>query len=146
MIIKWYGQGELTTAQLNELGIPFTRLYLGGIETGQVVEGIPVTRQGVAIECETMPFEDTLFQIDTLLPLCKREGAKSFSERVAKNVNLVSDDYRNAYKLSQLYGLTQAQLETYIDNNVTNLTQAKEFLKKLSAVVLWLVKQNKLDQ
>jgi len=51
-----------------------------------------------------------------------------------------------AYKLSQLYGLTQAQLETYIDNNVTNLAEAKEFLKKLSAVVLWLVKQSRLDE
>jgi hypothetical protein len=50
------------------------------------------------------------------------------------------------YKLSALYGLTQAQLETYIDNNVTNLAEAKTFLKKLSAVVLWLVKQTKLDQ
>jgi hypothetical protein len=50
-----------------------------------------------------------------------------------------------SYKLSALYGLTQAQLETYINNNVTNLAQAKEFLKKLSAVVLWVVKQTKLD-
>ena len=52
---------------------------------------------------------------------------------------------RQAYKLSHLYGLTQQQLETYIDNNVTNFAQAKEFIKKLSAVVLWLVKQTRLD-
>jgi len=52
---------------------------------------------------------------------------------------------REAYKLSALYGLTQAQLETYIDSNVTTLASAKDFLKKLSAVVLWLVKQAKLD-
>lgn len=53
---------------------------------------------------------------------------------------------KESYKLSQLYGLTQAQLETYIDNKITNLAQAKEFLKKLSAVILWLVKQTKLDE
>ena len=53
---------------------------------------------------------------------------------------------KEAYKLSQLYGLTQAQLETYIDNNVTNLAEAKDFIKKLSAVVLWLVKQTRLDE
>lgn len=53
---------------------------------------------------------------------------------------------KEAYKLSQLYGLTQAQLETYIDNNVTNLAEAKAFLKKLAAVTLWLVKQTKLDE
>lgn len=51
---------------------------------------------------------------------------------------------KESYKLSPLYGLTQEQLATYIDNNVTTLTTAKEFLKKLSAVVLWLVKQSKL--
>jgi hypothetical protein len=53
---------------------------------------------------------------------------------------------RESYKLSALYGLNQEQLETYIDNNVTTLAQAKTFLKKLSAVVLWLVKQTKLDE
>ena len=53
---------------------------------------------------------------------------------------------KESYKLSQLYGLTQEQLETYIDNNVTTLAQAKTYLKKLSAVVLWLVKQTKLDE
>lgn len=49
------------------------------------------------------------------------------------------------FKLSQLYGLTQAQLETYIDANVTTLAIARTYLKKLSAVVLYLVKQTKLD-
>ncbi len=53
---------------------------------------------------------------------------------------------RESYRLSALYGLTQEQLETYIENNVTTLASAKEFLKKLSAVVLWLVKQAKLDE
>lgn len=52
---------------------------------------------------------------------------------------------RESYKLSKLYGLTQAQLEAYIENNVTNLVEAKAFLKKLSTVVLWLVKQSRLD-
>lgn len=64
-----------------------------------------------------------------------------FDNLVAINPN----PQREAYKLSALYGLTQAQLGTYIDSNVTNLAQAKEFLKKLSAVVLWLVKQGKLE-
>ena len=60
-------------------------------------------------------------------------------------INIVKNPHKEAYKLSQLYGLTQEQLENYIDNNVTNLAQAKEFIKKLSAVVLWLVKQSKLE-
>lgn len=60
-------------------------------------------------------------------------------------VTINPNPQKQAYKLSQLYGLTQAQLETYIENNVTNLIEAKAFLKKLSAVVLWLVKQSRLE-
>ena len=60
-------------------------------------------------------------------------------------VTINPNPQREAYKLSQLYGLTQEQLANYIDNNVTTLPAAKEFLKKLSAVVLWLVKQSKLE-
>lgn len=59
-------------------------------------------------------------------------------------VTINPNPQKESYKLSQLYGLTQAQLETYIENNVTNLVEAKAFLKKLSAVVLWLVKQSEL--
>ena len=63
--------------------------------------------------------------------------------------NLISinmNPHREAYKLSALYNLTQEHLETYIENNITDLPAAKDFLKKLSAVVLYLVKQTKLDR
>jgi hypothetical protein len=60
-------------------------------------------------------------------------------------VTLNLNPYRKAYKLPDLCGLTQAQLETYIENNITTLASAKAFLKKLSAVVLWLVKQTRLE-
>ena len=42
--------------------------------------------------------------------------------------------------LSAISGMTYAQLDTYIENNVTNLIEAKEYLKKLSKVVLAIVK------
>ena len=61
-------------------------------------------------------------------------------------VTINPNPQKAAYKLSQLYGLTQQQLQDYIDNNVTNLAEAKNFIKKLSAVVLWLVKQTRLDE
>lgn len=60
-------------------------------------------------------------------------------------VTINPNPQRKSYKLSQLYGLTQTQLETYINNNVTTLATAREFLKKLGAVVLWLIKQSRLD-
>ena len=53
---------------------------------------------------------------------------------------------KESYKLSQLYGLTHEQLDTYIDNNVTNLGEAREFMRKIAHVILWLVKQTKLDE
>ena len=61
-------------------------------------------------------------------------------------VTIDPNPQRESYKLSALYGLTQAQLATFIDSNVTTLASAKEFLKKLSAVVLWLVKHARLDE
>lgn len=41
---------------------------------------------------------------------------------------------------SNLGNLTYAQLDTYINNNVTNLKEAKAYLKKLSKVVLAILK------
>ena len=61
-------------------------------------------------------------------------------------VTINPNPQREAYKLSQLYGLTHNQLDTYIDNNVTNLAEAKEFMRKMAHVILWLVKQTKLDE
>lgn len=46
----------------------------------------------------------------------------------------------NEIGLSAISGMTYAQLDTYIDNNVTNLAEAKQYLKKLSKVVLAIVK------
>lgn len=63
-----------------------------------------------------------------------------------KLITIVKNPNKEAYKLSALANLTQAQLEAYIDTNVTTLANAKTYLKKLSAVVLYLVKQTRLDQ
>jgi len=49
------------------------------------------------------------------------------------------------YILSFIAGLTPTQVDNYIDNNVTNLVEAREFLKKLSKVVLLLCKEAKLE-
>lgn len=76
------------------------------------------------------------FYVNTSGQLCNTDGSL---------VQLNLNPQVEAYKLSALKGMTQAQLESYIDSNVTNLSQAKDYLKKLSAVVLWLVKQSELD-
>jgi hypothetical protein len=45
-----------------------------------------------------------------------------------------------AIALSDIAGMSYAQLEAYIEANVTTLATSKVFLKKLSKVVLALVK------
>jgi len=69
-------------------------------------------------------------------------------EDIADGVREFVEPYqaRAAFKLSQLSGLTQEQLATYIDNNVTTLATAKEYIKKLSDVVLYLVKHTEMDR
>lgn len=46
----------------------------------------------------------------------------------------------SAIENSNLTSLTYAQLDMYIDNNVTNLAEVKAYLKKLSKVVLAILK------
>lgn len=60
-------------------------------------------------------------------------------------VNINPNPHKDGYKLSAIAGLSQSDLESYIENNVTDFPTAKEFLKKLAAVTLYLVKQTKLD-
>lgn len=78
-----------------------------------------------------------LFYVNDAGQLCRQDGTV-----VTFNLNPQVE----ALKLSALYGLTQAQLETYIDNNVTTLANAKDYLKKLSAVVLYLLKQSDMEK
>jgi len=73
------------------------------------------------------------------------------SENIVNNdtdevVTINPNPQKESYKLSQLYGLTHEQLDTYIDNNMTDLQSAREIVRKALHVILWLVKQTKLDE
>ena len=50
-------------------------------------------------------------------------------------------DAKSALDLSDIAGTTYVQLNTYIDNNVTDLASAKVFLKELAGVVLAMLKR-----
>lgn len=50
-------------------------------------------------------------------------------------------DAKGKISLSGIAEMTYAELDTYIDNNVTNLAEAKTYLKKLSKVVLAMLKR-----
>ena len=156
MIVKWFGQGTIEPKQLRDLGISHAGMAVGLVGTGETIEdeddgGNPITREirkpGVAINFSGTPTDEVLEQIDLLLPLCKREGKTDFPHNVARNLDLRENNpQKEAYKLSALYGLTHEQLDTYIDTNVTDFASAKEFVRKLAHVELWLVKQNRLDE
>lgn len=74
------------------------------------------------------------------------DGSGNLRDEFGTLVTINPNPQKESYKLSALYDMTQAELETYIDNNVTNLAEAKEFLKKHGAVTLWLVKQSRLNE
>jgi len=141
MKYQWLEDTKTCTDLSTELGCQVKSIIRGDIIVGEDGDE-PILRRGIEIDLEGETPE-ILAKFDLALPLI-REGGKSLPEAVQENLDL-SGTQKAAFKLSQLYGLTQEQLATYIDNNVTNLAAAKEFLKKLSAVTLWLVKQTKLD-
>ncbi len=61
---------------------------------------------------------------------------------------LISQKQRDAIKTvkgSFINGLTSAQVNTYIDNNVVDLPSAKAYLKKISKIVLYILKQTNLQ-
>ncbi len=61
---------------------------------------------------------------------------------------LKSDKQKEAIakiKSSFLNGLTIEQINNHIDNNIIDLASAKAFLKKLSKVVLYILKHSNLQ-
>jgi len=54
-------------------------------------------------------------------------------------------DAKAQIKLSDLANKTYAQLQTYIDNQVTDLASAKAVLKKMANVILALLKERDLS-
>ena len=156
MIVKWFGQVTAELKELKSLGIPYNGIVAGLVGTGEFIEdvddeGNPITREikkkGVAIDFTETPSDEVLDQIDLLLPLCKRENGKDFIAKVAKNLDLRTiNPQKQAYRASALYGLTHEQLDNYIDNNMTDFASAKEIMRRALHVILYLVKQTKLDE
>lgn len=152
MKYQWIEEHKTCEELSQELGCAVRGITKGDIvvgyedstdEEGNPIQ-VPITRKGIEIEFVEEPTPGQLARLNIRFPTLKCEGVRGFCEAVYDNLDLTGSQ-KEAFKASQLYGLTQEQLATYIDNNITTLASAKEFLKKLSAVVLWLVKQTKLD-
>ena len=123
-------------------------LYTNTVPAWDETEAIQEAKIGSVIQNKGLTRANVDFYIRSIGSIYEDDA---FAGPLAETPTLTSDEVerinlKEAFKLSQLYGLTQAQLATYIDNNITNMAEAKEYIKKLSAVVLWLVKQTKLDE
>jgi len=106
----------------------------------------PNEKYGIEVELENET-PDILAELDLRFQGLRREGGRDIETVVSGSVVLEHPNpYKQEYKLSALYGMTQAQLEAYIENNMTDLASSKDIVKKVAAVVLWLVKQTRLDE
>lgn len=77
----------------------------------------------------------------------KAKVMEAIQKADVEGVSVIPDDIANQYKdakselaLSTIANMTYAQVDAYIDSNVTNLASAKVYLKKLSRVVLAMLK------
>lgn len=62
------------------------------------------------------------------------------------NIQIINNNsHKETYKQSVIYNITSDQIDAYIDSHVTNITTAKDFLKKLARVVVLLARQNKFE-
>ena len=90
--------------------------------------------------------EATTAEWEAELALREQERPRTDRELLAANVDItIPNPQKESYKLSQLYGLTHEQLDTYIDNLSSGADYKEAFRRALHAI-LWLVKQTKLDE
>jgi hypothetical protein len=62
---------------------------------------------------------------------------------------LISDKQREAIgkvSVSFIKNLTESQIDTYIDNQVTSLATAKEVMKKMAKLILYILKYSNLQR
>jgi len=60
------------------------------------------------------------------------------------NIETEYTEAKEALGLSDIASMTYAELDTYINNHVTTLAEAKAYLKKLSRVVLAILKYSNI--
>ena len=92
-----------------------------------------------AYEYDTVWIEGTVTKSKVLAALGKAEREADTAS--IAGVATQYADAKAAQKLSGLAALSYAQLDAYIEANVTTLAAARAYLKKLSAVVLALLKE-----
>lgn len=101
--------------------MPETRYITTYDQNGNIISQVPYEVSDEELALEKLDIGKIELSTDTRIPWTSSEVA------LLKSI-----------KWNQL---TPDRIDTYIDNNVTDLASAKEFLKKLSHVVLLLVQR-----
>lgn len=91
-------------------------------------------------EYDYVEIDGNVTKLKVIDALQKAEDESTPFTGVPDTVVQQHSDAKSALDISGLTGLTYAQLDTYITNNITDIASAKIYLRKLSAVVLTLVK------
>lgn len=65
-------------------------------------------------------------------------------DRLDVLVNIINNPQKEVYALT-IFGGKTAQIDSYIDENITNIDAAREFLKKISKIVMILIKEIEVD-
>jgi len=96
--------------------------------------------------------ENHIWTNDIINPIYGKDGEGKGWDKTVDQINIVDDksfefkkstneEYREALKRrSEIANLTYNQIDKYVENNVTDLPSAKAYLKKLSKVVLGVIK------
>lgn len=76
---------------------------------------------------------------------CVNNDGQIVNTTTGNVVPITPNPQKESYKLSVFAGATPEQIDTYIENNITSLVTAKEFLKKLTRVVQLLLRETRME-
>ena len=97
----------------------------------------------IAYEYNYVEIEGKVTKAKILVAL-QATGLEENIEFEPSEVESQYNEAKSTINLSEISSLTYNQLDTYIENNVTDLASAKIYLKKLSKVVLAMLKYQNL--
>ena len=103
----------------------------------------PDTTPRTAYEYNYIEIEGEVTKTKIIAAMCDTE-LEVVGAFTADEVESQYKDSKDTMDLSDISGISYEQLDTYIKNNVTDLASAKIYLKKLSKVVLAMLKRQNI--
>ena len=90
---------------------------------------------------DIVEIEGTVTKPKVIEAMHKADADADITEVVPDDIATQHSDAKSELKLSAIANKTYAQVDAYIDANVTDLASARAFLKKLTRVVLAILKR-----